>query len=54
MTSLVAAGRRVLPRGYLDFARQLAIWFGFYVALPARPRRSRTATRRPRSTTASS
>jgi membrane-associated phospholipid phosphatase len=26
----VAAGRRVLPRGYLDFARQLAIWLGFY------------------------
>src|ERR671910_1668029 len=32
MTTLVAAGRRVLPRGYADFARQLAIWFGFYVA----------------------
>ena len=31
MTSLVAAGRRALPRGYLDFARQLAIWFGFLV-----------------------
>jgi membrane-associated phospholipid phosphatase len=31
MTTLVAAGRRVLPRGYADFARQLAIWFGFYV-----------------------
>ena len=26
------AGRRVLPRGYIDFVRQLAIWFGFYVA----------------------
>jgi membrane-associated phospholipid phosphatase len=32
MSAVVAAGRRVLPRGYLDFARQLAIWFGFYVA----------------------
>jgi membrane-associated phospholipid phosphatase len=26
----MAAGRRVLPRGYLDFARQVAIWLGFY------------------------
>jgi membrane-associated phospholipid phosphatase len=32
MSTVVAAGRRVLPRGYLDFARQLAIWLGFYVA----------------------
>jgi membrane-associated phospholipid phosphatase len=32
MSAVVAAGRRVLPRGYADFARQLAIWFGFYVA----------------------
>ena len=31
MSNLVAAGRRALPLGYLDFARQLAIWFGFYV-----------------------
>ncbi|HSL66269.1 MAG TPA: phosphatase PAP2 family protein [Gaiellaceae bacterium] len=31
MTALVDAGRRVLPRGYADFARQLAIWFGFYI-----------------------
>jgi hypothetical protein len=30
MTTVVAAGRRVLPRGYLDFARQVGIWFGFY------------------------
>ena len=30
MTTMVAAGRRVLPRGYLDFGRQLAIWLGFY------------------------
>jgi hypothetical protein len=29
MTSVVAAGRRVLPRGYADLARQLVIWFGF-------------------------
>jgi membrane-associated phospholipid phosphatase len=28
----IAAGRRVLPLGYADFARQLGIWFGFYVA----------------------
>jgi PAP2 superfamily len=32
MQAAIAAGRRVLPRGYLDFGRQLAIWFGFYVA----------------------
>jgi len=32
MNAVVAAGRRVLPRGYADFARQLAIWFGFYIA----------------------
>jgi hypothetical protein len=30
VTTVVAAGRRVLPRGYLDFAQQLAIWLGFY------------------------
>ena len=30
MAVVVAAGRRVLPRGWSDFARQLAIWFGFY------------------------
>jgi hypothetical protein len=29
MTAFVAAGRRVLPRGWADFGRQLAIWFGF-------------------------
>lgn len=32
MTAVVAAGRRVLPRGWADFGRQLAIWFGFYIA----------------------
>jgi membrane-associated phospholipid phosphatase len=26
---LVSAGRRVLPSGWADFGRQLAIWFGF-------------------------
>ena len=30
MTTVVAAGRRVLPRGYLDLARQVMIWLGFY------------------------
>ena len=30
--AVIDAGRRVLPRGYADLARQLAIWFGFYVA----------------------
>ncbi len=29
MSSVVAAGRRILPRGWGDFGRQLAIWFGF-------------------------
>jgi membrane-associated phospholipid phosphatase len=32
MTAAVATGRRFLPRGYLDFARQLLIWFGFLLA----------------------
>src|ERR687887_360598 len=32
MTAAVAAGRRFLPRGYLDFIRQLLIWFGFLFA----------------------
>ncbi|HZC29964.1 MAG TPA: phosphatase PAP2 family protein [Gaiellaceae bacterium] len=31
MTAVVAAGRRVLPRGWADLGRQLAIWFGFYI-----------------------
>jgi membrane-associated phospholipid phosphatase len=29
---LVSAGRRVLPSGWADFGRQLAIWFGFLAA----------------------
>src|SRR5215218_5904764 len=29
MSVLVSAGRRVLPRGWKDLGRQLAIWFGF-------------------------
>jgi len=33
MTAAVAnIGRRYLPRGWADFARQLAIWFGFFFA----------------------
>ena len=35
MTAAIAAGRRFLPRGYADFARQLLIWFGFLVAYQA-------------------
>ena len=35
MTAVVAAGRRVLPRGYTDFARQLVIWFGFLAVYQA-------------------
>ena len=29
MTAFVQAGRRHLPRGWLDLGRQVAIWFGF-------------------------
>jgi hypothetical protein len=32
MSTMVAAGRRHLPRGWADLGRQLAIWFGFFVA----------------------
>jgi membrane-associated phospholipid phosphatase len=32
MSTAFAAGRRVLPRGYLDLLRQAAIWFGFLFA----------------------
>jgi hypothetical protein len=32
MDAVVAAGRRVLPRGWSDLGRQLAIWFGFVLA----------------------
>ncbi len=31
MSTVVAVGRRHLPRGYKDLGRQLAIWFGFAV-----------------------
>jgi membrane-associated phospholipid phosphatase len=30
VTAVVAAGRRLLPRGYSDFGRQVVIWLGFY------------------------
>ena len=29
---MVAVGRRYLPRGWADLGRQVAIWFGFFVA----------------------
>jgi hypothetical protein len=32
VTTMIAAGRRVLPRGYIDLGYQLAIWFGFYIS----------------------
>jgi membrane-associated phospholipid phosphatase len=32
MTTVVAAGRRYLPRGWSDLGLQLAIWFGFLAA----------------------
>jgi membrane-associated phospholipid phosphatase len=30
VTTVVAAGRRMLPRGYAHFAGQVVIWLGFY------------------------
>ena len=30
MTAVVAAGRRILPHGWSDFGRQVAIWLTFY------------------------
>jgi membrane-associated phospholipid phosphatase len=35
MTTLAAVGRRVLPAGWGDLAKQLAIWFGFLFAYQA-------------------
>ena len=32
MTAALAVGQRVLPRGYRDLGRQLAIWLGFLLA----------------------
>jgi membrane-associated phospholipid phosphatase len=32
VSAVVAAGRRILPHGYGDLARQVSIWFGFVVA----------------------
>jgi membrane-associated phospholipid phosphatase len=32
VTAVIAAGRRILPRGYRDFGRQLMIWLGFLIA----------------------
>src|SRR5713101_53757 len=29
MSAAIAAGRRLLPRGYTDFGLQFLIWFGF-------------------------
>ena len=29
MTAVIAAGRRMLPKGYADLGRQVLIWFGF-------------------------
>ncbi len=35
MTAVVAAGRRVLPRGWSHFGLQIAIWIGFYFSYQA-------------------
>ena len=32
MTAVVAAGRRILPRGWRDFGVQIVLWLGFYVS----------------------
>ncbi len=32
MTAVVAAGRRVLPRGWAHFGLQVGIWLGFYLS----------------------
>jgi membrane-associated phospholipid phosphatase len=32
VSTVVQAGRRVLPQGWTDFGRQLGIWFGFALA----------------------
>ncbi len=32
MTAVVAAGRRILPRGWRDFGLQIVLWVGFYVS----------------------
>jgi PAP2 superfamily len=35
MTTIAAVGRKVLPRGWGDLARQIAIWFGFLLVYQA-------------------
>ena len=35
MTTIAAVGQRVLPRGWGDLARQIAIWFGFLLVYQA-------------------
>jgi membrane-associated phospholipid phosphatase len=32
VTTVVAAGRRILPRGWRDFGVQIVLWLGFYVS----------------------
>ena len=32
MTAVVAAGRRILPRGWRDFGVQIVLWVGFYIS----------------------
>jgi membrane-associated phospholipid phosphatase len=34
-TAAVAAGRRILPRGWVDFGLQVVIWLGFYFSYQA-------------------
>ncbi|MGZ4348054.1 MAG: phosphatase PAP2 family protein [Gaiellaceae bacterium] len=35
MTAVATAGRRILPRGWIDFGFQVAIWLGFYFSYQA-------------------
>jgi PAP2 superfamily protein len=32
VTTVVAAGRRILPRGWRDFGVQIVLWVGFYIS----------------------
>jgi hypothetical protein len=32
VTAVVAAGRRILPRGWRDFGVQIVLWVGFYIS----------------------
>jgi len=35
VSTVAAAGRRILPRGWTDFGLQVALWLGFYISYQA-------------------